>query len=295
MKMIEKAEFVKYGINFGRAGDDMSKEGRKLLLAAAAAGAFLYWQDNGLTVSQQFYKGDVSEAFHGFKILHISDLQNKRFGKKQKNLIYRVECTSPDMIVITGDLIDRNRTNLDVAMELIEAIVDLAPVYYVSGNHEHQSGCFEELAECLTKAGVKVMNNGKTVIQRDGDTMVLMGLTDKRANPYYRSILHMLCEGHEDAFKILLSHRPELFEEYAEENIDLVCSGHAHGGQIRLPGVGGIFAPNQGFFPTYTAGMYRKGKTAMVVSRGLGNSTFPFRIGNRPELVEITLMRQGSK
>ena len=273
----------------------MNKNGGKLLLAAAAAGAFLYWQDNGLTVSQQFYKGEVPEAFHGYKILHISDLQNKRFGKKQKNLIYRVECTSPDMIVITGDLIDRNRTNLNAAMELIDAIVDLAPVYYGSGNHEHQSGCFEELAERLTKAGVKVMNNGKTVIERDGDIMVLLGLTDKKANPYYRSILHMLCQGQEDNFKILLSHRPELFEEYVEENIDLVCSGHAHGGQIRLPGLGGLFSPNQGFFPTYSAGMYQAGKTAMVVSRGLGNSVFPFRLNNRPELVEITLMRQSGK
>lgn len=273
----------------------MSERRGKLLLAAAAAGAFLYWQDNALTVSQQFYKGEVPEAFHGFKILHISDLQNKRFGKKQKNLVYRVECISPDIIVITGDLINRSRTDLDAAMELIDAIVDLAPVYYVSGNHEHQSGRFEELAERLTKAGVKVMNNGRTVIQRDGDTMVLMGLTDKRANPYYRSILHMLCEGQEEEFKILLSHRPELFEDYVEENIDLICSGHAHGGQIRLPGIGGIFAPNQGFLPAYTAGMYREGKTAMVVSRGLGNSSFPFRIGNRPELVEITLVRQGGK
>lgn len=271
----------------------MTKTGRNILFAAMTAGAFLYWQDNGLTVSQQFYKGNVPEAFHGFKILHISDLQNKRFGKRQKNLIYRVECTSPDMIVITGDLIDRNRTNLDAAMELVQAIVDLAPVYYVSGNHEHQSGYFEELAECLTKAGVKVMNNGKTVIKRDGDTMVLMGLTDKRANPYYSSILHMMCKGQEDDFKILLSHRPELFSDYVEEGIDLICSGHAHGGQIRLPGIKGLFAPNQGFFPKYTSGMYREGKTAMVVSRGLGNSTFPFRIGNRPELVEITLVRQG--
>ncbi|MBM6828905.1 metallophosphoesterase [Anaerotignum lactatifermentans] len=273
----------------------MNKSSGKLLCAAAAAGAFLYWQDNGLMVSQQYYKGDVPEAFHGFKILHISDLQNKRFGKKQKNLIYRAECSSPDMIVITGDLIDRNRTNLDAAMELIDAIVDLAPVYYVSGNHEHQSGRFEELAERLTKAGVKVMNNGKTVIERDGDTIVLLGLTDKWANPHYRSILHMLCQGQEDAFKILLSHRPELFEEYVEEEIDLICCGHAHGGQIRLPGINGVFAPNQGFLPAYTAGMYREGKTAMVVSRGLGNSSFPFRIGNRPELVEITLMRKGSK
>ncbi len=265
-----------------------------LLGMAAAAGAFLYWQDNGLMVSHQIYRGNVPRAFHGYKILLISDLQNKRFGKGQKHLIYKTECTAPDMIVITGDLIDRNRTNLDAAMELIHAIVDIAPVYYVSGNHEHQSGRFAELSERLRKAGVKILDNGKSVVERKEDTITLLGLSDKSVNPYYKMALRTLKKGgKEDDFTVLLSHRPELFMDYVDAGVDLACCGHAHGGQTRLPFIGGLFAPHQGLCPKYTKGMYRKGKTAMVVSRGLGNSTFPFRIFNRPELVEITLFRRG--
>lgn len=262
-------------------------------VATAAAGAFLYWQNNGLMVTQQIYKGNVPHAFHGYKILHISDLQNKRFGKGQRQLIYKTECTSPDMIVITGDLIDRNRTDLDAAMEFIHAIVDIAPVYYVSGNHEHQSGYFPELTERLQEAGVKILDNGKSVIERDGDTITLLGLADKSVNPYYKAALRTLKKSSGGDFTILLSHRPELFWDYVKQGIDLTCCGHAHGGQIRLPFIGGLFAPHQGFFPRYTSGMYQEGKSAMVVSRGLGNSTFPFRIFNRPELVEITLFHKG--
>ena len=274
-------------------GDGMKRFWKGLACAAAATGAFLYWQNNGLMVTQQIYKGNVPRAFHGYKILHISDLQNKKFGKKQRHLIYKTECTAPDMIVITGDLIDRNRTNLDAAMDFVDAIVDIAPVYYVSGNHEHQGGYFSELAERLQEAGVKILDNGKSVIERDGDRITLLGLADKSVNPYYKAALRTLKKGSGEDFTILLSHRPELFSDYVQQGVDLACCGHAHGGQIRLPFIGGIFAPHQGFFPKYTAGMYREGKTAMVVSRGLGNSTFPFRIFNRPELVEITLFHKG--
>lgn len=271
----------------------LKNNGKKLLLAGLAAGAFLYWQDNALTVTQMTCTTMVPKAFHGYKILHISDLQNKMFGRNQERLIYKSECTAPDLIVITGDLIDRNRTDLDAAMDLIRGIVKLAPVYYVSGNHEHQSGYYEDLVELLTAEGVKVLDNGKSILERDGDTITLLGLADKRVNPHYDKILEMMCKGHEDDFKLLLCHRPELFADYVEREIPLVCCGHAHGGQIRLPFIGGLFAPNQGFFPKYTEGMHRAGKTSMAVSRGLGNSTFPFRIFNRPELVVITLYHKG--
>lgn len=265
------------------------RTGKKLFAAAIAMGAYLYWQDNALSITQLTCSNHVPKAFHGYKILHLSDLQNKMFGRNQERLVYKAECAAPDIIVITGDLIDRNRTDLDAAMDLIRGIVKIAPVYYVSGNHEHQSGRYEDLVELLTAEGVTILDNGKSVIRRGEDTITLLGLADKSVNPYYKSILHMLDKGLEDEFVLLLSHRPELFAEYADAGISLVCSGHAHGGQIRLPWIGGLFAPHQGFFPPYTAGMYTMNETDMAVSRGLGNSTFPFRIGNRPELVVITL------
>ncbi|WP_304509110.1 metallophosphoesterase [Anaerotignum sp.] len=251
---------------------------------------FLYWQNNGLMLTQKTYSKNVPKGFDGYKILQVSDLQNKAFGGNQERLLEKIENATPDIIVITGDLIDRNRTNLDTAMTFVEGAVNIAPVYYVSGNHEHQSGYFDELLERFSETDVTVLENGKSIIEKNGDTMEIIGLADKRVNPYYSQVLSTLLKGTENGtFHLLLSHRPELFDTYVENNVDLAFTGHAHGGQIRLPFIGGIFAPNQGFFPAYTSGIYEKNNTAMVVSRGLGNSTFPFRIFNRPELVMVTL------
>ena len=258
-----------------------------LLLAA-----FLYWQDNGLMLTRMTYKGDIPQAFEGYKILQVADLQNKVFGREQKPLLNKIRQSSPDMIVITGDLLDRheNRTDVDSAMEFIDAITDIAPIYFVSGNHEHQSGEWDVLLERLVASGVTVLENGKSIIEKEGDTITVLGLADKSVNQYYDKMLHTLMAGQEDSFNILLSHRPELFETYVQENIDLAFTGHAHGGQIIIPFLRqGIFAPHQGFFPKYTEGMHEKDGTVMVISRGLGDSSFPFRIWNRPELIEVTL------
>lgn len=258
-------------------------------------GAFLYWQNNGLMLTKITYRGEIPNGFDGYKILQLADLQNKVFGKKQEPLLRKIEQSCPDIIVITGDLVDRHegKTDVDSAMELIQALVTYAPVYFVSGNHEHQSGEWEILEEALVEAGVTVLNNGKSVVERNGDTITLLGLADKKANRYYDLLLHSLMAGQEDSFNILLSHRPELFETYVHEGIDLVFTGHAHGGQIIIPFLRqGIFAPHQGFFPKYTEGMHEKDGTVMVVSRGLGNSSFPFRIFNRPELIEVTLRQK---
>lgn len=258
-----------------------------LLLAA-----FLYWQDNGLMLTKMTYEGDVPKAFDGYKILQVADLQNKVFGRNQAPLLQKINASSPDIIVITGDLLDRHegRTDVDGAMDFIQEIVHTAPVYFVSGNHEHQSGEWEVLLDALVDAGVTVLENGKSIIEKDGETITVLGLADKSVNQHYDKMLHTLMAGQEDSFNILLSHRPELFETYVKENIDLAFTGHAHGGQIIIPFLRqGIFAPHQGFFPKYTEGMHEKDGTVMVVSRGLGNSSFPFRIFNRPELIEVTL------
>lgn len=254
--------------------------------------AFLYWQNNGLMLKKMTYQGDVPEAFDGYKILQVADLQNKVFWKDQKPLLQKIKSSDPDIIVMTGDLLDRHegRTDVDSAMDFIHEIVKIAPVYFVSGNHEHQSGEWETLAEELVAANVTVLDNGKSIIEKDGDTITLIGLADKKVNQHYDKILHTLMAGQAESFNILLSHRPELFETYVQENLDLVFSGHAHGGQFVIPFLRqGIFAPHQGFFPKYTEGMHEKDGTVMVVSRGLGNSGFPIRLFNRPELIEVTL------
>ncbi|MBQ8733880.1 MAG: metallophosphoesterase [Anaerotignum sp.] len=258
-----------------------------LLLAA-----FLYWQDNGLMLTKMTYEGDVPKGFDGYKILQVADLQNKVFGRDQAPLLKKINASSPDIIVITGDLLDRHegRTDVDSAMGFIQEITNIAPVYFVSGNHEHQSGEWDILLEALIEAGVTVLDNGKSILEKDGETITILGLADKSVNQHYDKMLHTLMAGQEDSFNILLSHRPELFETYVKENIDLAFTGHAHGGQIIIPFLRqGIFAPHQGFFHKYTEGMHEKDGTVMVVSRGLGNSSFPFRIFNRPELIEVTL------
>lgn len=261
--------------------------------AGLLLGGFLYWQDNGLMLTQMTYQGDVPKSFDGYKILQVADLQNKVFGKNQEPLLNKIEQSCPDIIVLTGDLLDRNRTDVDAAMDFIRQITQMAPVYFVTGNHEHQSGEWETLSDQLVEEGVTILNNGKSIIERNGETITLLGLADKKVNQYYDKMLHILMAGQEESFNILLSHRPELFETYVKENIDLAFTGHAHGGQIRIPFLHqGIFAPHQGFFPKYTEGMYEKDGTVMVVSRGLGNSSFPFRIFNRPELIEVTLMTE---
>ncbi|WP_458407097.1 metallophosphoesterase, partial [Anaerotignum sp.] len=203
-----------------------------------------------------------------------------------------ITASAPGIILISGDLLDRHdgRTNVDSAMDFIHEITDVAPVYFVSGNHEHQSGEWDALLEELVEAGVTVLENGKSIIEKNGENITILGLADKSVNQHYDKMLHTLMAGQEDSFNILLSHRPELFETYVQENIDLAFTGHAHGGQIIIPFLRqGIFAPHQGFFPKYTEGMHEKDGTVMVVSRGLGNSSFPFRIFNRPELIEVTL------
>ena len=256
---------------------------------------FLFWQDNGLMLTKMTYQGDIPAAFEGYKILQVSDLQNKVFGREQKPLLNKINASVPDIIVITGDLLDRHegRTDVESAMEFIHEITNIAPVYFVSGNHEHQSGEWETLLDELVDAGVTVLENGKSIIEKNEETITILGLADKRVNQHYDKILHTLMAGQEDSFNILLSHRPELFETYVKENIDLAFTGHAHGGQIIIPFLRqGIFAPHQGFFPKYTEGMHEKDGTVMVVSRGLGNSSFPFRIFNRPELIEVTLTKK---
>jgi len=260
---------------------------------------FFIWQNNSVVISKYEYKNSkLSINFNGFKILHISDLHNKNF---HESIYKKIKDINPDIIVITGDLIDRRRTRIDIAVEFVKQIINIAPVYYVSGNHEQLSASYDELKEELTKLDVHILDNSHLILNHDGERIGIMGLADpaliytegnndnNRNRVYAENILKRLYENSVTEFNILLSHRPELIEVYKNINIDLVFSGHAHGGQIRIPFIGGILSPNQGFLPKYSEGMITEDNTTLVVSRGLGNSIFPLRIFNRPELIVVTL------
>ncbi len=262
---------------------------------------FFIWQNNAVVISKfDYVNSKISRNFNGYKILHISDLHNKNFHGRLYNKIKDIK---PNIIVITGDLIDRRRTSVDIAVEFVEQIVKIAPVCYISGNHEQLSKSYNELRVELKKLNVHILENSYLTLNNDGEKIGIMGLTDPAINytegnnnnnnrnrVYAESIVKKLYENSDAEFNILLSHRPELFEIYKKQNVDLVFSGHAHGGQIRIPFVGGVLSPNQGFFPKYSEGMITEDDTTMVVSRGLGNSIFPFRIFNRPELVVVALI-----
>lgn len=259
---------------------------------------FCFWQNNSIVISNYTHRSrKIPSAFHGYKVLHISDLHNKMFGKNQDYLIKKIKASSPDIIVITGDLIDRRRFDLDTAVCFINKAVDIAPIYYVSGNHEAWSGKYDQIKQSLKDAGVLILDDTSLELLKGENSIQLLGLSDPDflTSNYLDGTntkkleLQLKQWSNDINYKILLSHRPELFSLYIENNIDLIFSGHAHGGQIRLPFLGGLIAPDQGFFPKYTSGPYKNGNTTMFVSRGLGNSIFPFRVFNRPEIVVVTL------
>lgn len=241
----------------------------------------------------------LPDAFDGYRIAQVSDLHNAEFGDGNQRLLDMLREAEPDMIAITGDLIDSRKTNIAVALAFAEEAVRIAPCYYVSGNHEARVPEYRELKAGLEAAGVTVLDDARVEIEISGKSITVIGVNDPSFHADYLTSDAAVMDRKlselpsEDAdFTILLSHRPELFDTYVAHNMDLVLTGHAHGGQFRLPLIGGLLAPNQGLFPKYDDGLYSEGNTNMIVSRGLGNSIIPFRFNNRPEVVLIDLKSQ---
>lgn len=270
-----------------------------ILLLIAGISYYLYWGNNAIVTTHFDYTNDeIPESFDGYTVVQVSDLHNKDF---EGDLMPKIEAEDPDIIVVTGDVIDRNRTDLDIAQTFLEQAMTLAPVYFVSGNHEVASNKYPELKDIMDELGVENLDNSSQVLTQNNEEINLLGSADPltilledieeqgSGEQVIRNELTDLLNENPENVNLLLSHRPELFELYEEMGIDLVLTGHAHGGQIRLPFIEGIYSPGQGFLPEYTSGTYNEGNTTMFVSRGLGNSVFPLRVFNRPELVVITL------
>ena len=253
---------------------------------------WLIWGNRTLEVNELIVpvKG-LPAPFHGMKIAHVSDLHARRLGKEQTTLLDAIERAKPDLIAVTGDLVNYDTDDLSTVKEFVEGAVKIAPVYYVTGNHEGENAIYQELLAYLKEAGVVLLFDRAEPITRDGETLTLLGLSD-RSMPDVGSEEEMLrrlevLSKDTEGCRILLSHRPELVEAVYAGKVDLVLSGHAHGGQVRLPLIGGLYAPGQGLFPEYTSGIYTVGDTKLVVCRGLGGPE-P-RVNNRPELLILTL------
>lgn len=259
-----------------------------ILLAAALVG-WIAWGNTALmTTELTVSSARLPREFSGLRIAQVSDLHNAVFGEENETLLARLTEASPDVIVITGDLLDARRTDVATALPFVQNAAQIAPTYYVTGNHEARTEEYAALENGLLEAGVTVLRNCSVLLRRGEAAIRLSGIDDPDISseiPFDERLAALSGE----EFTVLLSHRPERFEKYVSAKIDLTFSGHAHGGQFRLPLIGGLFAPNQGFFPHYDAGLYSKNGSVMVVSRGLGNSAFPFRFLNRPELVVVTL------
>lgn len=282
-----------------------AKKRTSIILAVVAAILFaliawIIWGNTALELNTYTISSSkLPQSFDGYRIAHVSDLHNAEMGKNNEKLLTMLRDADPDMIAITGDLVDSRDTDNEVALQFIREAVKIAPCYYVTGNHEARISEYDELKEGMEAAGVTVLEDTQTEISLTGESITLIGVNDPSYQTDYlfgdaKTVMNTKLEElhtEQDRFTILLSHRPELFKTYVDHDLDLVLSGHAHGGQFRLPFVGGLVAPNQGFFPEYDAGLYSMNHTNMIVSRGIGNSILPFRFNNRPEVIIIELKK----
>lgn len=261
-----------------------------LLVITALTLGLLLWGNKALQTSTYTVTSDhLPQEFEGYTIAQVSDLHNAEFGHSNQRLLDRLREVNPNIIVLTGDLIDSHKTDTALALNFARQATAIAPTYYITGNHEAWLG--EGLDPFLTQlaaTGVTILRDQATELHHRGASITLAGLDDPdAATQATAQRLQPLVNPQN--YDILLAHRPEDIQTYASAGADLVLSGHAHGGQIRLPFLGGLIAPGQGFLPAYDAGTYQEGQTTLVVSRGLGNSLVPLRINNRPELVVLTL------
>lgn len=260
---------------------------------------WIVWANTALEVTEYSVSSpEIPQGFDGFRIAQISDLHNTTFGEENTDLLKMLRQTQPDIIVITGDLIDSYHTDVAAALAFVREAVTIAPCYYVTGNHESRIEAFADMEKRLSEIGVAVLRNDRCLLEENGDNILLMGVDDcafyptNNGNAQVRAMEAEIVRMQSEEYTILLSHRPELAVVYDRYDVELVLCGHAHGGQFRLPLIGGLFAPDQGFFPQYTSGVYEMTDLTMVVSRGLGNSIFPFRFNNRPEVVVVTLQAE---
>ena len=270
------------------------KTGALALAAGAAlcAGAVWALQSDLVVTTYELPLPEGLEGLGGLRIAQISDVHSADI---QGELQTALREAAPDLIVFTGDLVNREDRDLSCALSLAAMAAQIAPAYYAPGNHEADNPCYPELREGLEEAGITVLENESVQLWYRGARVNIIGLLDLAFHPQGRTAAREELPGliqdlsAPGALNVVLSHRPSLMEEYADSGADLVFSGHAHGGQVRMPLIGPLFAPDEGALPDYTAGTYLAGETWVVVSRGLGNGTpFP-RLWNAPELVVVTM------
>jgi predicted MPP superfamily phosphohydrolase len=270
-----------------------------------------YISNNVIVVSKYCIKYDnLPSNFDGYVIVQLSDFHSREFGKDNKKLIEKIKKQSPNIIVVTGDMINAKDNNYDTFLNIAKKLVSICSVYYIIGNHEQDisEDKLNELYNSLNDIGVNILDNSKVIIERDGQTIDVYGMwfnlkyySDKtsefiqnNSSDYYFSLdkMNKVLGDNSSNFSVLLTHNPMYFDTYANWGADLTLSGHIHGGMIRLPFLRGVYSPERTFFPKYDSGLFTKENKSMIVSRGIGNGNLGFRFLNCPEIVTITLKKK---
>jgi len=265
-----------------------------LAVAVGAGGLWLHWEQTGLeTELLPVADPRLPGAFEGFRVALVSDVHCAVFGKNSERLIQAVAEQRPDMIAITGDLLDRYHTDYGMVEPLCRGLAAIAPTYYVTGNHEWGLGgrAVRKIKQTVADCGVTVLSNEYRVLERGGEKLVVAGIDDPNGYWDQKKLPELMTEIRADLgnpFVLLLAHR-NYGTLYAQCGVDVTLCGHAHGGLIRLPFTDGLLSVTRTFFPTWTNGVYPLEYGHMVVSRGLGNSGTTFRLWNRPHLPVIVL------
>ena len=267
------------------------------IVGACILALWLYVHNNNLDFEWiEVSSADIPAEFDGFRIAVVSDVHGKEYGEGSERLLALIRRCEPDLIAITGDLAENEKEFMMVG-PLCRGLSDIAPLYYVTGNHEWGSRTFPKLHSILNKSGANVLQNRYEPIVRGGAFIVLAGIDDPNAwadmkpLPEFMEEIRGLYGG---AYTVLLSHRYERFDEYIDNDVNLTLCGHAHGGLIRLPFTDGLIGPRRDFLPKHTSGLYEKDGNAVVVSRGIGNTLPSFRVFNRPHVPIVVLRSDNS-
>jgi len=263
--------------------------------------ALIYFDNTLIKVSSYKIKSDkIPKGFNKFKIVHLSDLHSYGFKNYNIQLIKKINNENPNIIIMTGDMVNKYDTNFEKFLNLSEVLSKKYDIYYILGNHEVRlkKDDLDFIIRKLKKFGIRVLSNEKVNIMRKKDYINIYGMDIPLS--YYKIINKpsnvgeiingVLNQCNEKEYNILLAHNPLYFEEYAKNNVDLTLSGHVHGGMIRLPFIGALLSPERKFFPKYSSGVYKVNNKKLIVSRGIGHSRPGVRLFNRPEIVSITLL-----
>ncbi|MTI46907.1 metallophosphoesterase [Sporosalibacterium faouarense] len=261
-----------------------------LLLLALTIG-YIFFDVNYTKINYLNLESDKIPKGESLKILQVSDMHNKKFPNANKKLFKLIRQSEADLIVITGDFIDGKTKDFTYIYSFVDKLVKINPqIYFVSGNHEWRTGRNTELVEGLKGKGVKVLNNRSEVFKKENFIVNICGVDDSytRHDNFEEAIKGV----NNDLYTVLLSHSPDLISRENTSFVDLILSGHTHGGQIRLPIIGALVAPGQGFFPKYDKGVFDLGsETKLYLDSGLGTSTIPIRFWNRSQISLITISR----